>query len=718
MFTPNLSGIDRMVRLSLGIFMLWLGLVATDLLADGAINITIAIVGIINVFSAVLSHCPIYKMVGISTLKLTSNKEISQLRMRLVTMVASMLIAIIMIFAMASWRMAEESVLKSAIVMHGNAIKRDLKHVVVWASKNVGGEKTLRSFRSEDEEKILRSFQVHDKADRFVIVHNKHGEMVYRTPISPAFKDLFSQLLSYSEQQLADESLIGGNVFASNYLVFDGHYRASVFQVIADNPVTSPFSSKNFIFVVLIGLWASVWFGFNISAMATRSLEKKNAEVIRQTLHDDLTGLPNRILLLDRIQQAAKTALRNNRSVALFVIDLDNFKDVNNAIGHSNGDYALTMVGNRLRETVRDTDTVARLSGDSFAVLMPDTGYDDAGECASKILTVFSKPFSVDFSARRIDIELIPSIGVSLFPDHGAEPDQLVRRAEIAMYRCKHSDIRTSFFQPDDDPVSLQRLSLLAGLREAIELDGLELFYQPKLNAVTQNIVGVEALSRWNHKDNGFVSPDVFIPLAEEAGLIRPLTSWVIDTAVKQCHDWMDQGMAYPVAINLSARNLHDPTLIDVIRDSINRYQVPADLLQFEITEGAMMHDPLAAQKNLRRLHGLGVTLSIDDFGTGFSSLSYLRSIPADELKIDKSFILGMSANRDNYVIVQSTIRMAHNLGKRLVAEGVEDQGSLDNLIEMGCDIVQGYYFCRPVSATDFSRWAHEHNQQLNAAAG
>jgi diguanylate cyclase (GGDEF)-like protein len=486
--------------------------------------------------------------------------------------------------------------------------------------------------------------------------------------------------------------------------------------MIGDNTVQSPFRSKYFIVVVLMGLWVAVWFGFRVSALATRSLEKKNAEVARQTLLDDLTGLPNRILLLDRIQQAAKTGLRNNRSVALFIIDLDDFKDVNNAVGHNNGDRLLIMVGERLNETIRETDTVAHLSGDSFAVLMPETGYDDAGECANKILAVFTRPFSIDLSARTIDVELKPSIGVSLFPDHGAEPDQLVRRAEIAMYRCKHSDVRISFFQPDDDPVSLQRLSLLAGLREAIEVDELELFYQPKLDATSQGIVGVEALARWHHKDMGYVSPEMFIPLAEEAGLIRPLTGWVIETAVKQCRAWMDEGMALSVAVNLSARNLHDPTLIDVIRSAIDRHQIPAGLLQFEITESAMMHDPLAAQKNLNRINDLGVGLAIDDFGTGYSSLSYLRSIPADELKIDKSFILGMSENRDNFVIVQSTIRMAHNLGKRLVAEGVEDQGSLDKLIAMGCDIVQGYHFCRPVPAAELSSWVSNHNQEISAA--
>lgn len=703
MITPNLSGIDRLIRLSLGVFLLWLGLIAVDVLDDIAINVVIAIFGAVNVLSAIMSHCPLYKQAGISTLKPSNNHEISQLRIKLVSIVSAMVMTVVVVFTMASWHVTEESVLKSAMAIHGDAIKRDLNYVVEWARLD------------PDQKRILRSFRTHDKIDRFVVVRNEKSELVYHTHVNPEFRDKYTRLLNYSEKPNETEQLIEGNLFASYYMLFGGRYRVSVFQMIGNNAVQSPFKSKYFIFVVLIGLWVSVWFGFKVSGLATRSLEKKNAEVVRQTLHDDLTGLPNRILLLDRIQQAAKAGLRNNRSVALFIIDLDDFKDVNNAVGHHNGDRLLIMVGERLNATIRATDTVAHLSGDSFAVLMPETGYDDARECANKILAVFAKHFSIELSARSIDVELKPSIGVSLFPDHGAEPDQLVRRAEIAMYRCKHSDVRISFFQPDDDPVSLQRLSLLAGLREAIEIDELELFYQPKLDATSQSIVGVEALARWHHKEMGFVSPEMFIPLAEEAGLIRPLTSWVIDTAVRQCRAWMDEGTVFPVAVNLSARNLHDPTLIDVIRNAISRYQIPAGLLQFEITESAMMHDPLAAQKNLNRINELGVGLAIDDFGTGYSSLSYLRSIPADELKIDKSFILGMSENRDNYVIVQSTIRMAHNLGKRLVAEGVEDQASLDSLIAMGCDIVQGYHFCRPVPAAEFSGWASNHNQQISA---
>ena len=703
MITPNLSGIDRLIRLTLGVFLLWLGLIAVDVLDDTFINFVIAIFGAVNVVSAMLSHCPLYKQVGISTLNPARNHEISQLRIQLVSVVSAMVMAVIVVFTMVSWHVTEESVLKSAISIHGGAIKRDLNNIVEWARLDTG------------EKRILRSFQAHDKNDRFVVVRNKQSELVYHTRVNSIFRDKYSRLLAYSEKQNDTEKLIEGNLFVSNYLLFDGRYHVSVFQMIGDNAVQSPFKSKYFIFIVLIGLWVSVWFGFRVSGLATRSLEKKNAEAIRQTLHDDLTGLPNRILLLDRIQQAAKTGLRNNRSVALFIIDLDDFKNINNAVGHQNGDRILIMVGERLNETIRATDTVAHLSGDSFAVLMPETGYDDARECADKILTMFAQSFSIELSARSIDVELNPSIGASLFPDHGAEPDQLVRRAEIAMYRCKRSDVRISFFQPDDDPVSLQRLSLLAGLREAIDVDELELFYQPKLEATSQGIVGVEALARWHHKEMGFVSPEIFIPLAEEAGLIRPLTGWVIDTAVQQCRTWIDQGMAIPIAVNLSARNLHDPTLVDVIRSAIDRHQIPAALLQFEITESAMMHDPLAAQKNLNRINELGVGLAIDDFGTGYSSLSYLRSIPADELKIDKSFILGMSDNRDNFVIVQSTIRMAHNLGKRLVAEGVENQGSFDNLIAMGCDIVQGYHFCRPVPAAEFINWATSHNQQISA---
>jgi diguanylate cyclase (GGDEF)-like protein len=422
----------------------------------------------------------------------------------------------------------------------------------------------------------------------------------------------------------------------------------------------------------------------------------------QQALSDALTGLPNRILLLDRTAQAIRQADRELVPAALLLIDLDRFKEVNDTLGHHCGDQLLVQVGQRLRAALRGVDTVARLGGDEFAVLLPRITTDEgAATVASKLQAALQEPFTLQGLA----LEVEASIGLALYPEHGSDPDELLQHADIAMYVAKETHAGFVLFDPKQDQHSPRRLALLGELRRAIEGRQLLLHYQPKIDAHTGQILGVEALVRWQHPEHGLVPPGEFIPLAERTGLIGPLTHYVMDAALQQCRQWRQAGHELAVAVNVSARRLLDLAFPDEVGGLLARWDVPARLLVVEITESAIMADPAHAMQILGRLNRMGVQLSIDDFGTGYSSMAYLKSLPVDELKVDRSFVSQMTSNSSDAVIVRSTVDLGRNLGLRVVAEGVEDQTTLEALDALGCDAVQGFHVSRPVTPDDLIDW-------------
>jgi diguanylate cyclase (GGDEF)-like protein len=422
----------------------------------------------------------------------------------------------------------------------------------------------------------------------------------------------------------------------------------------------------------------------------------------QQALSDALTGLPNRTLLLDRAAQAIRQADRELVPAALLLIDLDRFKEVNDTLGHHCGDQLLVQVGQRLRAALRGVDTVARLGGDEFAVLLPRiTTGEGAVTVAGKLQAALQEPFTLQGLA----LEVEASIGLALYPEHGSDPDELLQRADIAMYVAKDTHAGFVLFDPRQDQHSPRRLALLGELRRAIEGRQLLLHYQPKIDAHSGQVLGVEALVRWQHPTHGLVPPAEFIPLAERTGLIGPLTHYVMDAALHQCRDWRQAGHELPVAVNVSARRLLDLAFPDEVAELLARWEVPARLLVVEITESAIMADPAHAMQILGRLNQMGVGLSIDDFGTGYSSMAYLKSLPVHELKVDRSFVSQMTSNSSDAVIVRSTVDLGRNLGLRVVAEGVEDQTTLEALDALGCDAVQGYHVSRPVTPDDLIDW-------------
>jgi diguanylate cyclase (GGDEF)-like protein len=429
---------------------------------------------------------------------------------------------------------------------------------------------------------------------------------------------------------------------------------------------------------------------------------RQAVRIEHQSLHDSLTLLPNRTLLRDRIDQAVRAARRDRASVVVMLIDLDHFKEVNDTLGHHHGDLLLREIGPRLEGALRDTDTIARLGGDEFAILLPsvpDISYGDA--VARKVIRALERPFDIE----GLKLQIGASIGLASFPEHGDDVEALVQRADIAMYLAKEAQTGYERYDPEQDSYSPGRLTLASDLRRAIEHDELVVHYQPKLELRTGKVRGVEALVRWQHPKRGLVGPSEFVPVAESSGLIAPITMRVLELALAQLAQWLAEGHELDVAVNLSARSLLDRQLPDSVARLLEAARVPPQQLRLEITESMIMADPVRAIAVLSGLDEMGVRLVIDDFGTGYSSLSNLRRLPVSEIKIDKSFILTMTEDRNDAVIVRSTIDLARSLGLGVVAEGVESEQVLEELTRLGCDFAQGYFLSRPVAADVLSRW-------------
>lgn len=431
--------------------------------------------------------------------------------------------------------------------------------------------------------------------------------------------------------------------------------------------------------------------------------EKVKASVLEyHALHDTLTSLPNRVLFCDRLEQVILAGKRAGTSAAALILHVDSLSEITNTLGHQYGDRLLQEIGSRLKRILRAVNTVARLGEDIFGVLLPHAGADGSVVVSKKILDALSAPVVLDTLSLQAKI----SIGIALAPDHGTDTDTLLRRAEVAMYLALQSESGYAVYVSEHDPYTPTRLILMGDLRYALE-HGEQLFlvYQPKVNLRTASFKGVEALLRWQHPQQGLIPPDKFIWLTEQTGLIKPLTQWVLDEALRQARAWQEAGLDIAVAVNLSARNLHDPRLPEDVAALLEKRGVLPSCLEVEITESALMADPVRAQDSLTQLSRMGIKIAIDDFGVGYSSLSYLKRLPVDVIKVEKSFTLGMTTNSNDAVIVRSIIELGHHLGLKVVAEGVENQEIYDRLVALGCDMAQGYHMSRPITPEQMMPW-------------
>lgn len=430
-------------------------------------------------------------------------------------------------------------------------------------------------------------------------------------------------------------------------------------------------------------------------------IAEREEKIRHQAYHDAVTGLPNRLLFEARLQAMIERAKREDGGFTVILVSIDRFADISNTLGHDVGDRLIQHIGERLQSDIKQSDTTARLATDEFILLVPDIEAEQARFLADRIVGTFDRPFNVD----GVSIDVSTHTGIASYPAHGENPAILMQHADVAMYMARRAAIRYAIYDPQKDIYSRTRLSLMGELRQGLKRNELLLYYQPKIDIATNRATHVEALVRWMHPRNGFMMPDEFIPLAEQTGHIQELTAWCMQQAIEQCSLWRQAGIELNVAVNLSARDLPNRRLRNVIADLLTRFQLEPQWLVLELTESAIMQDPEHALNTLKSFSDMGLKLSVDDFGIGYSSMAYLKKLPVHELKIDKSFVIGLAKTPEDEIIVRSTIDLGHNLGLKVVAEGVENEAALNILKRYGCDMAQGYFFGKPMSIERLTQW-------------
>jgi diguanylate cyclase (GGDEF)-like protein/PAS domain S-box-containing protein len=434
-----------------------------------------------------------------------------------------------------------------------------------------------------------------------------------------------------------------------------------------------------------------------------------------QAMHDSLTDLPNRALLYERFEKALDAVRGTTNMVALMLMDLDRFKEVNDTFGHHFGDVLLKQVAQRLRNQLREFETVARLGGDEFAIVLPTPAdANEVAQTARRLLNTLQQPFVVESQV----LEVGASIGIALYPQHGGDARMLMRRADVAMYAAKSANIGYSFHSEGREPRTPDQLSVIVELRNAVTNNELELYYQPKLHLRTGLMTRVEVLLRWNHPTRGLLLPAAFMPQAERTGIIKSITDWILDRALAEVRRWHDEGAPVHIAVNISAKSLQEQSLPQKLQALLDKWKVDPRFVKIEITESSIMADPAHALAIMSMLQSMGIRLSVDDFGTGYSSLTHLRELPIDEIKIDKSFVHGMATSDADAAIVRTVIDLAHDLGKQVCAEGVEDEATQQRLCDMGCDLAQGYWIARPLPATQLDKWLSDNAWGLQLKRG
>ncbi len=551
-------------------------------------------------------------------------------------------------------------------------------------------------------EELRKKFSTPDS----ILLIQKQGDILYASGNVSADKQALSEKLKTVASDANQHGLLhvnGKDYYWGVSDLPDNNYQLVMLEPTnnEEQQITSVLKQRLLAIGLLI-VWLAVWVSLFLGRKISRQLEEKNLQLKHMALHDSLTGLPNRKLLNDRLEQLLMQADRQATRFALFLIDLDRFKEINDTLGHHFGDELLKMVCERITGAVRMKDTVARLGGDEFAVLLPQTDIEGAHHCAKRILQAMDAPFTIE----GITTESKASIGIVMFPEHGHSIDALIQHADIAMYQAKQSQSGFAIYDSSSNTHSLRRLRLMNDLRSAIANREIQLVYQPLLSSKRSTITGVEVLARWRHAELGDISPTEFIPMAEQTGLIRELTLQLFERAVEKCLYWQQMKFDLRLNINLSTYCLQDFSLPDEINRILSRQpDISADRIELEITESALMNDLGRARKILERLSQCGLKLAIDDFGTGFSSLNYLKCLPIDTIKIDRSFLVDMHDSGNDFAIVKTIVELGHNLGCRVVAEGVENRKTADSLIALDVDVMQGYFFGEPMDFSSLTEW-------------
>ena len=469
----------------------------------------------------------------------------------------------------------------------------------------------------------------------------------------------------------------------------------------------------NAMLLLILGLVAAVCgaFGFHFGALVDKT-HALNLALQTQSLHDTLTGLPNRSLFIDRVRQQIQHGRRNGQNLAVCHVNLERFCNINELLGAANGDQMLRLVGQRLKKTVRESDTIARASADQFLILLNDVDESQVLQVAQKVMGCLQEHFDIG----EHNLFVRGNVGIALYPQHGEDEQALMQHAEIALRVAKKANTDVIVYNKKHDEYSIKHLALVSDIHNAISQDQFELFFQPKVRIADGTISSAEVLLRWNHPHQGQIPPGQFIPVAEQTGLIQPLTQWVVNNALNYCAQLQQLGFDLTLSVNISMYNLIETDFDRKVRELLALWSIPPQRLELEITESAMMSNPARSKELLTQLDAFGLRLSIDDFGTGYSSLTYLKQLPVDELKIDKSFVLQMHRDDNDAAIVRTIVGLAHDLGLQVVAEGVELEVQLEQLRKFGCDGAQGNYLCPPLPFKDFVVWLENSQTRIPAS--
>lgn len=539
--------------------------------------------------------------------------------------------------------------------------------------------------------------------DQMVIVVNASGHPI--GPL-PAFKQAWPLTDILAQTGKSGDFVQGDNNYVWSRVNLTGTTDQLLQVVHADqtkHAILSRLASRLSVAGLAVA-WVAVWIALLVATVVSRRLSAQTDALRYQATHDALTGHHNRVSLNDKIDKAIRVVGHGERRVGLIMLDIDRFKEVNDTLGHHVGDQLLKAVGERLATTLRESDTVARVGGDEFALLLPIAELVHIDLVVEKVTQILAEPFMIN----DMSLEMGATLGIAIYPDNSRDAIELVSHADIALSEARRLGERQKRYDVSYDPNSVERLTLMNDLWRAGERGEFFLCYQPKIDLRSQRVVGMEALLRWQHPTKGLVPPDTFIPLAERTRAIQSISDWVLNEAMRQCAEWRATGLEMPIAINLSARLVQDANLPQQVAQVLAQHGLGAEHIVLEITETAVMSDPERALLVLDELDAMGVKLSIDDFGTGYTSLAQLKRLPVDEVKIDRSFIMNMLRDVNDAMIVRSIIDLARNMKMVVVAEGVEHRKVLEALDKLGCDVVQGYYYSKPLPAGEIFRWLRD----------
>ncbi|MFK7854322.1 MAG: EAL domain-containing protein [Granulosicoccus sp.] len=719
----NMGTADRVIRFTISFPLIYLGFINAGIIGDNVLNIAVGVFGCLNLISALLGICPAYLLVNASTANSllknsalaescasidTSRRtnDIPSMRRKLLLSVVLPPIALLVLFGWTIFQHNHQSEL-TELSHRQDAAARIAIHI--QQNSSVIGSDTIGKIEAQPASSVIQELLV--DTDMFLL----HDAQL--THIPAAFEKGVHRyaLIDALRGDIGSFELLG-NAYKRGMTVVDGdsflwsttqlgngtHWITAVWRTPGHHGMFNQLITARFLITVLAVSWMAIWSSSYIVRKFMDNVEDNATKLYNSSLHDSLTGLPNRLKIESVIVDHVERLNTDNNCVVLLIIDLIEFRDVNDTLGHVMGDELLVTVGNLLRELEDDKATVVRMGGDVFC-LVCNVGQNriEANRLANAVHDKLKKRHELN----GIPIAIQARVGVSCYPMDSADPQELVRLADIALAQAKHQRVKDMFYQQELDTHSIRKLSLLSRLRTAIEQDELTLVYQPKVDIHNNALVGVEVLARWTDAHYGPVSPVEFVTWAEKTGLINKLTRWVMISAECQCREWRDRGYVIPFAVNLSPTNLHDNQLIPLIVDLVEKGSFGSGMLELELTENAVMEDPDKALDTMKILSKLGVSIAIDDFGTGLSSFTYLRKFPVTNLKIDRAFVMDIDDSDRDALLLHSMIKLGHSLECVVTAEGVEDQASLDKLKSFNCDYVQGYHVCKPLSADQLIRW-------------